>query len=404
MCREKESLNKKIHTMTKNLFSPIQVGNMKLKSRVVMAPLTRFRSPNHILSDMVVQYYEQRSRIPGSLLISEATYVSPAAVGYRDTPGIFTPEQVQQWRKVTDAVHANNSFLFIQLWALGKAADKNYLDELGLDYVAPSSIPNPVPSAEYIKKLNEVQTWNRENPNDKKPEPPRPEPKIPKELTEAEIEDYIEQFGVAAANCIRAGADGIEIHNANGYLIEQFLFEGSNKRTDKWGGSIENRARFSLAIVDKIVSTIGQERTGIRLSPWRNFVTEEAGTPIEQWKYLIEQLNKRYPRLAYVHFIEPRGALGANANAVYNKTATNDIFEKLWDGVMIRAGGFTRESAITETDKNDKLLIAMGRYYIANPDLVSRWEHDRSLNNYDRSTFYTSDSKGYIDYPFYSKV
>ncbi|KAF5100523.1 hypothetical protein D0Z00_001251 [Geotrichum galactomycetum] len=389
---------------SRNLFKPITVGKIVPQHRLVMAPLTRFRSPNHVPTDLVAQYYKQRASAPGTLIISEATFITEAAGGYENVPGIYNPAQIAAWGKVAASIHEQNSFFFIQLWSLGRAADKNYLDRLGHKYVAPSAIPNPGVNVKYVQKKQEVEDWNKQHPEDLKPVPEEPVNPVPHALTEEEILAYIDAFVQAAKNAVAAGADGVEIHNANGYLLEQFLSESSNQRTDKWGGSVENRARFTLAVVDAVVAAIGAERTGIRLSPWRSYAqADESSSPLEQWSYVFNELERRGregKRLAYIHLVEPRADLGSNPHAIYNKSGDNAAFVKLWSGSLIRAGGYKLESALAATDADARLLIGVGRYFISTPDLVARWRLGREPNPYNRSTFYSPGAKGYTDYPF----
>lgn len=388
--------------MAQNLFQAINVGKLRLQNRVVMAPLTRFRSPNHVPNDLNVEYYSQRSESPGTLLISEGTFISEAAGGYENVPGIYNQAQIDAWKKTFNAVHENKSFLFVQLWALGRSADKKYIEKTGHSYIAPSPVATYANTVKYVRETSSVMAFNKEHPNDQK-KLPRPEKQpAPRALSEAEIQQFIQDYAQAAKNAIEAGADGVEIHGANGYLHEQFLLEESNQRTDKWGGSIENRARFTLAVVDAVVAAIGAERTAIRLSPWRSFLGNDGRTPIPQWSYLISELERRgreNARLAYIHLIEPRGAVGAHPLTKYNMKENNNVFASLWSGVLIRAGGYTLETAIKETNEDPRLLIAMGRYFISTPDIVSRWEASEPLNPYDRSTFYTDGPAGYVDYP-----
>ncbi|KAG6878666.1 hypothetical protein C0992_007734 [Termitomyces sp. T32_za158] len=230
---------------THRLFQPIDVGTTRLQHRLVLAPLTRFRSTKaHVpVLPLVKEYYSQRSSTPGSLLITEATFIAAKAGGYDNVPGIWNEEQTMAWKEVTDQVHANGSYIFVQLWALGRAANPDILSSDGYPFVAPS----PIAIAS-------------------KPPP------LPRELTVDEIQEYTALYVAAARNAVeKAGFDGVEIHGANGYLIDQFLQEGSNQRSDQYGGSIEARSKFGLEVVDAIVRAIGAERTAIRLSPWSTF-------------------------------------------------------------------------------------------------------------------------------------
>lgn len=223
------------------LFQPLQVGPNKLSNRLVMAPLTRFRAEdNHVQLPFVKEYYEQRACVPGTLLITEATFISPAASGYPNIPGIWNDDQIKAWKEVTDAVHAKGSFIWLQLWALGRAANPEVKQAEGTGDL--------VSASDYRMTDNSPQ--------------PRP-------LTEDEIQQYIKEYGQAAENAVKkAGFDGVEIHGANGYLIDQFTQDVSNRRSDQWGGSVENRSRFALEVTKSVISKVGAERTGIRLSPW----------------------------------------------------------------------------------------------------------------------------------------
>jgi len=228
--------------MSDKLFEPLKVGSLELAHRVVMAPLTRFRADDrHIPLPFVKRYYEQRASVPGTLLITEATFITPQAGGYNNVPGIWSTEQIQAWKEVTDAVHAKGSYIFCQLWALGRVAVPDNLRKEGFKLV--SSSPTPVSS----------------------------EHEIPEELSEEEIQQYIVDYTQAAKNAIEAGFDGVELHGANGYLVDQFLQDTCNARTDRWGGNVENRSRFHLEITKSLVKAIGAERVGVRLSPYSTF-------------------------------------------------------------------------------------------------------------------------------------
>lgn len=370
-----------------NLFSPIKVGATQLQNRVVLAPLTRIRAVNNVPSDLAVEYYSQRASSPGTLLITEATYIHPSSGGGgfgQDTvPGIWKDDKILAgWKKVADAVHAKQSKLYVQLWDIGRTATYDILQKNGgYDLTGPSAIAQAgdEDGAKHIRAL-----------------------------TKDEIKLKVQRYVDAAKNAIAAGADGVEIHSANGYLPDQFLHWNSNHRTDEYGGSIENRARFSLEIVDAVSAAIGADRVGIRLSPWTTFqdmeVSKEHTMP--QFSYVFEQLEQRAQsdeskRLAYVHVIEPR------ANGIFDMTPedwqSNDKFRQIWTGDLIRAGGFSRELAIETAQQDNKTLVAFGRQFIANPDLVYRLENDLPLNTPNRDTFYVPGPEGYVDYPFYKK-
>lgn len=368
--------------MTKsNLFKPIKIGSLDLSHRLVMAPLTRFRSPNHIPSELQRIYYEQRSRTPGTFIITEATFISPKAGGLDNVPGIWNKDQINGWSKIIKDIHKNGSKVFMQLWALGREATPEVLEREGLPYVSSSA---------------NLIGYGGFEAGDK----PRP---LPKALTIPEIEEYIDDYVKAAKNAIEAGADGVEIHMANGYLLEQFIWEGCNHRTDKYGGSIENRVRFPLQVLDSVVEAIGADKVGVRFSPWRFYTNNDGTTPIPTWSYLTEQIEKRAvagKRIAYIHLIEPRGVLSSRPWMKYNEKGDNTIFNLLWSGPIINAGGYDLEKARKDADKYDRWLIAVGRYFISTPDLVARWERGLPPNDYDRPTFYVGGEKGYIDYPF----
>ncbi|KAG5354517.1 NADPH dehydrogenase 1 [Yarrowia sp. B02] len=369
-----------------NLFKPIKVGSTELSNRIVLAPLTRIRADKHIPSDLAVEYYTQRASFPGTLLITEATYIHPSCAGHKNrpglVPGVWSDEKVLAgWKRVVDSVHAKKSKIYVQLWDLGRVADYETLQEIGgYDLVGPSAI---------------AQTDDEEGQ------------KHIRELTVAEIKQKVEYFAQAAKNAIfEAGADGVEIHSANGYLPDQFLHWNSNQRTDEYGGSVENRARFVLEVVDAVVAAVGADKVGVRFSPWTTYqdmdVSSEKTQP--QFEYLFEQLEKRgveNKRLAYIHVVEPRAD---GVNDVTPKTwQSNEPFRKIWTGNLIRAGGFKRQSAIEAAQQDDKTLIAFGRYFISNPDLVYRLKEDKKLTQYDRSTFYLPGKQGYTDYDFYEE-
>lgn len=367
--------------MSVNLFKHIKVGRMDLQHRVTMAPLTRMRAPNNTVSDLHSLYYSQRSSRPGTLIITEATFISEAASGYPLAPGIWRQDQIDAWKKVFDAIHANKSYVYVQLWALGRAAFKSDLDARGLPYVSASDVP--------------------ESTNN-------PDAPVPRPLTVDEIKEYVKNYVQAAKNAIEAGADGVEIHSTNGYLLDQFLHENTNKRTDQYGGSIENRARFTLEVVDAVTEAIGADRVGIRLSPWNlSNSMEHNNNIVAQFAYVTGELQKRAEagkELSYIHFVEPRWITKGGFNNVIAVDGNNDFVRSVWKGIFMRAGGYNRELAIKHTNEDDKVLIAMGRYFISTPDLVNRWEQNIELNPYNRATFYSSRNPGYTDYPFTNEI
>ncbi|KAJ7067751.1 hypothetical protein B0H15DRAFT_787320 [Mycena belliarum] len=361
------------------LFKPLQVGPVALQHRVVLAPLTRYKATTeHVpFLPLVAEYYGQRASRPGTLLITEATFIAARAGGYAHIPGIWSPAQIKGWKAVADTVHGKGSFIFMQLWALGRAADAAQLLSESPEhaYVSASDVP--------LAGHDEV----------------------PRALTIAEINEYVALYAQAAKNAIVAGMDGVEIHNANGYLPDQFLQDVSNTRTDEYGGSIENRARFTLAVVDAVVAAIGAERTAIRLSPWSPFQGVELpegmrmADPLPTFAYVVSALAARHPGLAYVHLVEPR--INGNASCEGGAHDSNDPLRALWPGPLVRAGGFARAEALKTAEGGD--MVAFGRLFISNPDLPTRLEKDVPLTAYNRETFYLvgeNTPRGYTDQPF----
>ncbi|KZV68719.1 NADH:flavin oxidoreductase/NADH oxidase [Peniophora sp. CONT] len=356
------------------LFKPLRVGNMLLQHRVVLAPMTRFRaSDDNVTSDLSAEYYAQRASTPGTLLITEATIIAPQAGGFANVPGIWNEQQIAAYKKVADAVHAKGSFIFLQLWAMGRPANAAILQKDGYDVVGPSAIPC----------------------DDKHP--------APRPLAVEEIKEYVQLYAQAAKAALGAGFDGVEIQSANGYLLDQFLQTNSNARTDEYGGSIENRLRFLSEVLDAVTDAIGQERTSLRLSPWSTFWGMRMPDPISTFSALAQLLVARYPRLAYLHVIEPR-VLGSQDIAV-GDGERNDFIRKIWaPRPIVLAGGFNRELAMSAADSpGETVLTAMGRYFTSNPDLPKRWLRDVALTPYERATFASPGPKGYTDWPFHSE-
>ncbi|KAJ7493889.1 hypothetical protein FB451DRAFT_1122392 [Mycena latifolia] len=360
--------------MSPNLFEPLTVGTVELQHRVVLAPMTRFKATtDHVpYLPLVSDYYSQRGNRPGTLLITEGTLIAARAGGYPYVPGIWSSSQIAAWKAITESVHAKGSFIFMQLWALGRTADRAQLiaEDPTFPHVSASAVP-----------LTEQST------------PPRP-------LTVPEIKEYVALYAQAAKNAIAAGCDGVEIHNANGYLLDQFLQDVSNKRTDAYGGNIPNRARFTLEVVDAIVAAVGAERTAIRLSPWNLAHDMGMSNPLPTFSYVVSTLAARHPALAYLHLIEPR-ASGDDTRPENSVGAheSNDKLRALWaPRPLIRAGGFSRASALAAAEGGD--MVAFGRLFISNPDLPTRLELDTPLTAYDRKTFYlvgNNTPKGYTD-------
>ena len=366
-------------TLRKNLAEPIHIGNLDLKDRVVLAPLTRYRAhDDHVPSDLNVEYYSQRASVPGSLLITEGTFPSPRGGGYANVPGIYNEAQIKGWKKVTDAVHAKGCFIFCQLWGLGRVADPKELAKEGnYPLVSSGDIPFPADGTGTV----------------------------PQPLDEAGIQQFIDEYAQAAKNAIAAGFDGVEVHSGNGYLLDQFLQSNSNNRTDRWGGSIENRARFGLEVTKKVVQAVGPKRTGFRISPWGRFQGMRMKTDElrSQFTYLVEHL-KAFG-LAYLHIVEPR------VSGIFDVTPdspsdSNDFLIDTFSGVVILAGGFKPESAdaavaAERARGHSNIAIAFGRFYISNPDLVYRAIHGVPFTPYNRDSFYIPQSPvGYTDYAF----
>ncbi|PFH48787.1 hypothetical protein AMATHDRAFT_64614 [Amanita thiersii Skay4041] len=375
-------------TTTPKLFQPIKVGPLNLEHRIVHAPLTRFKNTKHgcvPVQPMVKEYYSQRATTPGTFIIGEATLISDKVGGYHNVPGIYTDEQIDSWKQVVSAVHEKGSYMFCQLWALGRVAEPWVLRETNppRPYVAPS--PTEMPDHNYGE--------------------------LPREYTKAEIKEVVRLYVQAAKNAVfKAGFDGIEIHGANGYLFDQFLQDMTNFRSDEYGGSIENRSRFGFEVVDAIADAIGEERMGIRLSPWSPFQGMGMEDPIPQFAHFVSTLKMRHPKLAYIHVIEPRIDGPTDRSSPIKKHESNDFLRAIWKpGVYIAAGGFDREKALVEAEETGG-LVTFGRHFLANPDLPVRLQKNISLNKYHRPTFYIpvdgaeNPSAGYTDYPFAKDV
>lgn len=355
------------------LFQPLSVGPLKLSHRLVMAPLTRFRAnEDHVQLPFVHEYYGQRASVPGTLLITEATFISQRAAGYGNVPGIWSKEQIAAWRKITETVHAKGSFIYCQLWALGRTANPEVAAKEGFQIV--SSSPTPMEG--------------------RKPS---------HELSIDEIHGFTQDYVQAAKNAIEAGFDGVEIHGANGYLVDQFIQDKVNQRSDKYGGSVENRSRFCLEVTQAVADAIGADRTGIRLSPWSTFQGMRMSNPIPQFTHVIEGLRKI--GIAYLHVVESR----ISGNADVESSDKLDFAVEAWQktGPIFIAGGFTPDSAVHTVDvqyKDEPMAVVFGRYFISTPDLPYRIRKGIELTKYDRDTFYKPMSKdGYIDYPFSSE-
>ncbi|KAL2477589.1 12-oxophytodienoate reductase 1 [Forsythia ovata] len=366
-----ENYNKPSDTIP--LITPYKMGQFDLSHRIVLAPLTRNRAYNNVPQPQAALYYSQRTT-KGGLLIAEATGVSDTAQGYRDTPGIWTKEQVEAWKPIVDAVHQKGGIFFLQMWHVGRVSNCGFQ-------------PNgQAPISSTDKAITPGLDGGEWSP--------------PRRLRTDEIPGIVNDFRLAARNAIEAGFDGVEIHGANGYLIDQFLKDQVNDRTDEYGGSLENRSRFALEVVEAVTNEIGANRVGIRLAPYTDFMECSDSNPDALGLYMANALSKY--NILYLHVIEPR-VIGARVLQGVEDEAPHRLLpmRKAFKNTFIAAGGYTRSKANQAIAENYADLIAFGRMFLANPDLPRRFELDAPLNKYDRSTFYISDQvKGYTDYPF----
>jgi N-ethylmaleimide reductase len=352
------------------LLSKAALGPLALQNHMVMAPLTRSRAIGNIPNDLMAEYYAQRAS--AGLIITEGTSPSPNGLGYPRIPGIFSADQVAGWKKVTDAVHARGARMFVQLMHTGRIGHALNLPA-GAKVVAPSA----------IAAAGEMYT----DAEGMKPLP------IPVAMTENDVKAAIAEFVQAARNAMTAGFDGIELHGANGYLLEQFIRPNSNQRTDKYGGSIENRARFMLEVAEATIAAIGKDKVGIRLSPFGVFNDMPLYPEMEaDYTYLARTLNAA--GLAYIHLVDH-----SSQGAPIVPDSIKATFRATFKRTLILSGGYdaTRAESDLGADKGD--LIAFGKPFLANPDLITRWKEDTALNAPDMSTFYTPGPKGYTDYP-----
>jgi N-ethylmaleimide reductase len=368
-----------------HLFSPLKVGPYQLRHRVMMAPLTRMRAARPSLAPrpLNAEYYAQRAT-PGGLIIAEASPVMATGFGNPGVPGIYSDDQVQGWREVVDAVHAKGGVIFLQLWHVGRVSHSSFQPGGALP-VAPSAVAI---SAEYKAMTADGKVAAYETP---------------RALETAEIPGIVAAFRQAARNALAAGFDGVEVHGANGYLIEQFLQSRSNQRTDQYGGSIENRVRFLMEVVQAVVEVWGADRVGVRLSPYG--VANDSGEPdpMPLYTHAIQSLNPL--GLAYLHFIEPRSSGAGRAEVNWqNVPSAMVLFRAVWKGVLISAGGFTGEAAEAAIAAGHADAIAFGRIFISNPDLPRRLQHGYPLTPYNRATFYGGEEKGYTDYPAHDEM
>ncbi len=366
------------------LFSPLQVGPYRLNHRIVMAPLTRMRAEKESFAPrpLNAEYYSQRAT-PGGLIIAEASPVMSTGRGNAGTPGIYSDQQIEGWREVVNAVHEKGGVIFLQLWHVGRVSHSSFQPGGALP-VAPSAVP----ISETLKtmtadgKLVSYET--------------------PRALETSEIAGVIDSFRQAAINAREAGFDGVEIHSANGYLIEQFLQSHSNRRTDRYGGSIENRARLLMEITQAVIEVWGAMRVGVRLSPYGVANDSGEADPMPLYSHVIRSLDPL--GLAYLHFIEPRSSGAGRAEVNHqNVPSAMVLFRPIWHGVLISAGGFTGETAEAAIAAGHADAIAFGRIFISNPDLPRRLREGFPLTPYNRATFYGGEEIGYTDYAVYGE-
>ncbi len=360
------------------LFTPLHLGAIELKHRIVMAPLTRLRSRQRgdVPQPMNAEYYGQRAS-GGGLIVTEATDIAAHARGYPGAPGIYSDEQISGWKAVTDAVHAKGGFIFAQIWHTGRISHSSMQPD-GQVPVAPSAIPD---QGMHMNARGEAVPFE-----------------TPRELQLEEISSIVGGFRQATINARQAGFDGVEIHGANGYLIDQFLRDGTNRRTDGYGGSIARRSRFLLETVDAVADAWEANRVGVRLSPWGGFNDMRDSSTRELFNHVATELGNRH--LAYLHLVEPRADQKSDVNALDpNAPDAAATFQDAFRGPIIATGGFTREAAEQAVEDGRADAIAFWRLFIANPDLPERFRAGAALNRYDRSTFYGGGKRGYTDYP-----
>nr|WP_295083956.1 alkene reductase [uncultured Roseateles sp.] len=348
------------------LFSSLQAGALTLPNRMLMAPLTRTRADaGHMPNALMAEYYAQRAS--AGLIITECTMVAPGTSAFNAEPGIYSQEQIEAWKQVTAAVHAKGGRIFMQIWHAGRAAHPAMND--GRENVSPSAIAIE----------GEVHTPQGKLPN-----------ALPRELRLDEIPALVEAYAQGARNAIAAGFDGVEVHGANGYLIDQFLRDGANKRTDAYGGSLENRARFLFEVLDAVTAAIGADRVGLRLSPLNSYNSMIDSDPVALISFLAERLNSY--KLAYLHvmrsdfFQAQKGDVMSPARAHYK-------------GLLVGNMGYGLEESQQALATGQLDAVAFGTGFLANPDLPARFKAGAALNAPDASTFYTPGAKGYTDYP-----
>ncbi|OIO68909.1 MAG: alkene reductase [Zetaproteobacteria bacterium CG12_big_fil_rev_8_21_14_0_65_55_1124] len=352
--------------MSNNLFSPVTLGQMSLANRVAMAPMTRNRAPGGIPTALMAEYYVQRAE--AGLIITEGAQISDQAIGYPATPGIHSQAQVDGWKQVTDAVHANGGHIFVQLWHCGRVSHPDYHE--GALPVAPSAI-KPAGQAFTYTGLQDFVT--------------------PRALEFREIPEIVEQYRHAAAMAIKAGFDGVEIHSANGYLLDQFLRDGSNQRSDAYGGSIANRARLLLEVTGAVCDEIGADKVGVRISPVNGFNDMHDSDPQSLFNHVATELAKIKP--AFLHVVEV--SMAGEVDHAVDMQQIRQCFK----GAYMANGSYDKARGNAAIASGAADMVAYGIPYLANPDLIERFRRNAPLNAPDMATFYGGDAKGYTDYP-----
>lgn len=358
------------------MFTPIQLGAIALKNRLVMAPLTRMRAiAGEVPHPLAKTYYSQRAG--AGLIISEATQISPIGQGYPATPGIYSAEQTAAWKEIVQAVHAKGGKMVAQLWHVGRISHSSLHPEQGLPE-APSAIAPSGQTYGADWQLHDYET--------------------PKAMTADDIARLLSDFELAAKNAQAAGFDGVEIHSANGYLLDQFLQDKTNQRTDEYGGSIANRIRLLGEVIESVAKVYPSDRIGVRLSPYGSFNDMADSDPIALFNAVVQKLNGY--QLSYVHMIEPRSTTaGGNDQVDGDAPITSEIFRAAYQGKFISAGGYDQAMGEAALEAGLADAVAYGRLYISNPDLAERFQQGASLNAYDRASFYGGAEVGYTDYP-----
>jgi N-ethylmaleimide reductase len=355
------------------LFTPVRAGALQLPNRIVMAPMTRNRAgKGNVPAPLAAEYYRQRAS--AGLIVTEATQVTPRGIGYPNTPGIHSPEQVEGWKVITKAVHDTGGRILLQLWHVGRSSHQLYQPNGDLP-VSSSAIAIP----------GQLYT----------PEGMKPYP-VPRALETSEIPGVVAEFARGAANAKAAGFDGVEIHGANGYLIDQFLRDGVNKRTDKYGGSLENRLRFMLEVSTAVAAAWDPARVGIRLSPSGTFNGMSDSDPIATFSAGLQALSAL--KLAYVHVVEPVQQDEAHGGPGWKSASARDL-RRHFKGTYIAAAGMSKEKAVAMIQEGLADAAAFARLYISNPDLVERFRRGAAIAPSDSSTYYGGTEKGYTDYP-----